>query len=638
MNVHSITKPAARKACQSFAFLDGIASPTDLRNMPRSALPQLSDELRQEIVQIVSQTGGHLGAGLGVIELTIALHYAFDTPQDKLIWDVSHQCYPHKVLTGRRAGMRRIRQGGGLSGFTSRKESAFDPFGAAHSSTAVSAALGYAAARDLEGGNNAVIAIVGDGAISGGMAYEGLNNLGAQRRRMIVVLNDNNMSIAPPSGALVDYFAKLRARMPEADQRAAAIDEHRLPSFVDEETLFDDLGLRYAGPFDGHNVDELVKVFEAARAYDGPLLLHVVTEKGKGYAPAASSDDKYHGVSKFDIETGQQHKGTAKAPSYTSVFAQALINEATADEKVVAVTAAMPSGTGLDRFGKAFPDRCFDAGIAEQHAVTFCAGLACEGFRPFAAIYSTFLQRAFDQIVHDVAIQRLPVRFAIDRAGMVGADGVTHQGSYDITYLACLPDFVVMAAANEVELVRMVATAAQIDDRPSAFRYPRGEATGLELPETAQPLEIGKGRIVREGTSVAILSYGARLAAALEAAGQLSRIGLSTTVADARFAKPIDDRLVARLVRDHAVVVTLEEGAIGGFSSQVMDSMRRQRMSDAMARIVPMYLPDAFIDHDAPALQVARAELDAKAIVMRVTDALRFDDVTLQPVRVVAAE
>ena len=638
MNVHSITKPAGRKACQSFELLDRINSPTDLRTLPRSALPQLSDELRQDIVEIVSQTGGHLGAGLGVIELTIALHYAFDTPRDKLIWDVSHQCYPHKVLTGRREGMRHVRQGGGLSGFTSRKESEFDPFGAAHSSTAVSAALGYAAARDLEGGDNAVVAIVGDGAISGGMAYEGLNNLGAHGRRMIVILNDNNMSIAPPSGALVDYFGKLRSAMPDAEQRVAAIAEQGLPSFGDEGTLFDDLGLRYAGPFDGHDVDELVTVFEAARAYDGPLLLHVVTEKGKGYAPAADSACKYHGVSKFDIDTGQQHKGAPKAPSYTSVFAQALINEASKDDKVVAVTAAMPSGTGLDKFGKAYPDRCFDAGIAEQHAVTFCAGLACEGYRPFAAIYSTFLQRAFDQIVHDVAIQSLPVRFAIDRAGMVGADGVTHQGSYDVTYLGCLPGFVLMAAANEVELVRMIATAVQIDDRPSAFRYPRGEATGLELPEVAEPLEIGKGHILTEGTSVAILSYGARLGAALDAAEQLGRIGLSTTVADARFAKPIDDRLVARLVRNHAVVVTLEEGAIGGFSSQVMDSMRRQRMSDAMARIVPMYLPDEFIDHDAPANQVARAELDARAIVMRVTDALRFDDVTLQPIRAAGAE
>ena len=639
MNIHSIDKPPSREASESHTFLNLINSPDELRKLPRTALPQISGELRQEILNIVSQTGGHLGAGLGVVELTVALHFAFDTPRDKLIWDVSHQCYPHKVLTGRREAMRRVRQRGGPSGFTSRKESQYDPFGAAHSSTSISAALGYAAARDLEGGDESVIAVIGDGALSGGMAYEGLNNLGAQQRRMIIVLNDNNMSIAPPSGALADYLTELRSRLPASVARKAAIAKEGLPTFAGERTLFDDLDVRYAGPFDGHDVDELVAVLEAARAYrDGPLLLHVMTEKGKGYKPAVESADRYHGVGKFDKKTGELFKGSAKAPSYTSVFAQALIKEAKVDEKVVAVTAAMPSGTGLDKFGEAFPERCFDAGIAEQHAVTFCAGLACQGFRPFAAIYSTFLQRAYDQLVHDVAIQCLPVRFAIDRAGMVGADGVTHQGSYDITYLGCLPGFVLMAAANEVELVRMIATAVQIDDRPSAFRYPRGEATGMELPEVAEPLEIGKGRIVKEGNSVAILSYGARLGAAVEAAEQLSRIGLSTTVADARFAKPIDDRLVASLIREHALVVTLEEGAIGGFSTQVIDSLRRQRMSDAVERLVPMYLPDEFIDHDAPASQVARAELDANAIVMRVTDALRFDDVILRPMTVGAAE
>ncbi len=605
-------------------LLAAIEGPADLRRLPRGELRALADQVRAEMIDIVSGTGGHLGAGLGVVELTVALHYVFETPDDKLIWDVSHQCYPHKILTGRREALRAVRKGGGPAGFTCRKESAFDPFGAAHSSTAISAALGFAAARDYAGRDNSIVAIVGDGAMSGGMAFEGLNNAGASGRRLVVVLNDNDMSIAPPSGALSTYLRELRAAMPDgAARRAALADGPGLPSFAPTRTLFEDLGFAYCGPFDGHDVDEMVDVLERARAHDGPILVHALTVKGKGYAPAEASADCYHGVATFDVATGEQKKAAPKAPSYTGVFAQSLIREADEDPRIVAITAAMPSGTGLDKFAAAHPGRCYDAGIAEQHAVTFCAGLAAEGYRPFAAIYSTFLQRAYDQIVHDVAIQRLPVRFAIDRAGMVGADGVTHQGAYDVAYLGCLPGFVLMAPADEAELVHMIATAARIDDRPSAVRFPRGEGTGVPLPERGRPLEIGRGRVLREGTDLAILSYGTRLADALVAARLLAEDGLSVTVADARFAKPIDDDLVRRLALEHPLLMVLEEGAIGGFSTQVVDSLVRQGLGDKAARLMPCHLPDRFIEHDAPVNQVAKAGLDGESLAERARLALR---------------
>ncbi|MDF1750353.1 MAG: 1-deoxy-D-xylulose-5-phosphate synthase [Alphaproteobacteria bacterium] len=620
-------------------LLDGIATPQDLRSHDRAQLPEISDALRNEVIDIVSETGGHLGAGLGVVELTVALHFTLDTPQDKIIWDVSHQCYPHKVLTGRRAAMRKIRKGGGLSGFTNRRESVFDPFGAAHSSTAISAGLGFATARDFKGENNHVVAIVGDGAITGGMAYEGLNNAGAQKRRLITILNDNNMSIAPPAGALQHFLTELRGHMPNQAARNAALKITQLPSFAPSATLFDDLGVHYAGPFDGHDVDEMVTVLEQAKAWrNGPVLIHVITEKGKGYAPAMESGCKYHGVSKFDITSGVQEKTVAKAPSYTSVFAKALIEEAKADDRICAISAAMPSGTGLDKFGKVFPDRTFDAGIAEQHAVTFCGGLACEGMKPFAAIYSTFLQRGYDQIVHDIAIQRLPVRFAIDRAGMVGADGVTHQGSYDIAYLGCLPGFVLMAPSDEAELMHMVATAAQIDDRPSAFRYPRGEGVGVPLPARGEVLPIGRGRIIQEGSTIALLSYGTRLQDALAAAEILDGLGFSTTVADARFAKPIDDELVACLFKEHAAVVSIEEGSSGGFASLVLDSIARQRLSVNTRNFAQMYLPDFFIDHDSQVNQIARAHLDATSIVARAIETLRPVDRRARLAQVEAGE
>jgi 1-deoxy-D-xylulose-5-phosphate synthase len=601
------------------SVLDQIQSPQDIRKLADGDMPRLARELRQDLLEIVSVTGGHLGAGLGVVELTVAIHRVFDTPQAKLIWDVSHQCYPHKILTGRRDRMRSIRQGGGLSGFTSRQESEFDPFGAAHSSTAMSAALGFATARDLNGDKFDVIAVVGDGALSGGMAYEALNNIGIQKRKVIVIINDNDMSIAPPAGALSDYLRELRNKLPSGAKRMATLKQRGLPSFAGQRTMFDDLGVTYAGPFDGHDVEEMIEVLTKARdEVDGPVVIHVLTEKGHGYAPAAASKDKYHGVEKFDVATGKQFKSAPKAPAYTAVFAKAMIAEAMKDPRIVAVTAAMPSGTGLDKFADAFPQRSFDVGIAEQHAVTFCAGLAAQGFKPFAAIYSTFLQRAYDQIVHDVAIQRLPVRFAIDRAGMVGADGVTHQGSYDLAYLGCLPGFVLMAPADEAELVHMIATAVAIDDRPSAVRFPRGEGRGVALPDHGEAFEIGRGRIVRGGSDVAILSYGTRLGCALEAADRLDQFGLSATVADARFAKPIDDSLVRTLVREHPLVLTLEEGSIGGFSAQVYDSLRRQALHVEAARVVPMYLPDVFIDHDKPIRQMSHAGLDSAAIVERV--------------------
>jgi 1-deoxy-D-xylulose-5-phosphate synthase len=620
-------------------LLDRVKEPADLRTLPRQELRQLADELRQETINAVSVTGGHLGAGLGVIELTVALHYVFDTPKDKLIWDVGHQAYPHKILTGRRDRIRTLRTGGGLSGFTKRAESEYDPFGAAHSSTSISAGLGFAVARDQKGETNNVVAVIGDGAMSAGMAYEAMNNAGAMNARLIVILNDNDMSIAPPVGAMSAYLSRLISSRPYQSFRRVAKQLSQLfPKPMEvaakraEEyargiamggTLFEELGFFYVGPIDGHNLEHLIPVLENARdAQNGPILVHVVTQKGKGYPPAEASADKYHGVVKFNVLTGEQSKGVAKAPQYTKVFAEALIAEAEKDKRVVAVTAAMPSGTGLDLFAKKFPDRCFDVGIAEQHGVTFCAGLAADGLKPFATIYSTFLQRAYDQVVHDVAIQSLPVRFAMDRAGLVGADGPTHAGSFDITYLATLPGFVVMAAADEVELMHMVATAAQIDDVPSAFRYPRGEGWGLERPKAGTPLEIGKGRVLREGTSIALLSFGTRLAECLTAAEKLAGYGLSATVADARFAKPLDQDLIRRLANEHEVLITIEEGAVGGFAAHVMQFLTWEGLLDQGLKLRPMILPDRFIDQDTPERMYEAAALDAKSIVTTALNAL----------------
>ena len=621
-------------------LLDTVDVPADIRRLRADQLRQLADELRQETISAVSVTGGHLGAGLGVVELTVALHYVFDTPKDRLIWDVGHQAYPHKIVTGRRSRIRTLRQEGGLSGFTRRAESEYDPFGAAHSSTSISAGLGMAVARDLAGKSNNVIAVIGDGALSAGMAYEAMNNAGALRSRMIVVLNDNDMSIAPPVGALSGHLSRLLSGRPYVTLRnlgrtfaeslpkplelAAKRAEEFARGFVAGGTLFDELGFYYVGPVDGHNLDHLLPVLKNARdsQLDKPILVHVVTKKGKGYAPAEASADKYHGVVKFDVVTGKQSKPVANAPQYTAVFAKALIAEAEADEKIVAVTAAMPSGTGLDKFAERFPERTFDVAIAEQHGVTFAAGLATEGFKPFTAIYSTFLQRAFDQVVHDVAIQKLPVRFAIDRAGLVGADGATHAGSFDVAYLGCLPDFVIMAAADEVELMNMVATAAQIDDRPSAFRYPRGEGVGMELPARGTPLEIGKGRVVREGTKIAILNFGARLQECLVAAEDLGAKGLSTTVADARFAKPLDTDLIRRLAREHEFLITIEEGSVGGFSSFVLQYLATSGLLDGGLKVRPMVLPDRFLDHAAPARQYEWAGLNAPQIVATALAAL----------------
>ena len=626
-------------------LLDTISEPADLRELEEKQLRQLADELRSEVVSAVSVTGGHLGAGLGVVELTVALHHVFETPRDRLIWDVGHQCYPHKVLTGRRDRIRTLRQSGGLSGFTSRKEGESDPFGAAHAATSISAGLGFAVGRDLLGRDNNVICVIGDGAMTAGMAYEAMNNAGAMDSRLIVILNDNDMSIAPPVGALSAHLSQLISsrpyqsmrhigkvvakRFPRSVETAARRAEEFARGMLTGGTLFEELGFFYVGPIDGHNLDHLLPVLKNARDadYEGPVLVHVVTQKGKGYEPAEKAADKYHGVAKFDVVTGVQAKPTPKAPAYQNVFAQGLIAEAEHDEKIVAITAAMPSGTGLNKFADRFPGRLFDVGIAEQHGVTFAAGLACEGLKPFAAIYSTFLQRAYDQVVHDVAIQSLPVRFAIDRAGMVGADGVTHQGSYDITYLGCLPGFVLMACADEVELMHMVATAAQIDDRPSALRYPRGEATGIEMPARGTPLEIGKGRVLREGTKVAILSYGTRLGAALAAADALAARGLSTTVADARFAKPLDEDLVRRLAGGHEVLITVEEGAIGGFAAFVLQFLARAGLLDGGLKIRPLTLPDFFIDHDKPERQIEIAGLDATHIVAAALQALGQDDV-----------
>ena len=623
-------------------LLDRILFPNDLKNLSAEQLKQLADELRTETVDAVAKTGGHLGAGLGVIELTVALHYVFDTPSDRLIWDVGHQSYPHKILTGRRDRIRTLRQGGGLSGFTKRAESDYDPFGAAHSSTSISAALGMAVARDLEGKKNNVVAVIGDGAMSAGMAYEAMNNAGARNERLIVILNDNDMSIAPPVGAMSAYLARLISGKTYRTLRdiGRQLAQH-LPKFFGEKagraeefargfwtggTLFEELGFYYVGPIDGHNLDHLLPVLRNVRdAEAGPILVHVVTQKGKGYAPAETSADKYHGVVKFDVATGAQAKSKSTAPQYTKVFGESLVKEACKDDKIVAITAAMPSGTGVDLFAKEFPNRSFDVGIAEQHAVTFAGGLAAEGYKPFAAIYSTFLQRAYDQVVHDIAIQGLPVRFAIDRAGLVGADGPTHAGAFDVTYLGCLPGFVLMAAADEAELVHMVATAVAIDDRPSALRYPRGEGLGVPMPDEGKPLEIGKGRIVQEGHKVALLSFGARLGECLKAAKELTALGLSATVADARFAKPLDVELVTRLAREHEVLVTIEEGAVGGFGAYVLQSLAEQGLLDQGLRIRCMMLPDRFIDQDSPAAMYAAAGLDAKAIVAKVFEALGKD-------------
>jgi 1-deoxy-D-xylulose-5-phosphate synthase len=602
-------------------------------------LKQIADELRAETISAVAVTGGHLGAGLGVVELTVALHYVFNTPTDKLIWDVGHQAYPHKILTGRRDRIRTLREGGGLSGFTKRAESPYDAFGAAHSSTSISAALGMAVARDLQGQSHNVVAVIGDGAMSAGMAYEAMNNAGAMNSRLIVVLNDNDMSIAPPVGAMSAYLARLISghtylslrdigkqlarHLPKIFERKAERAEEFARGFWTGGTLFEELGFYYVGPIDGHNLDHLLPVLKNVRdARHGPILVHVVTQKGKGYPPAEASSDKYHGVVKFDVATGKQAKSKANAPSYTKVFGESLVKEAAKDDRIVALTAAMPSGTGVDIFAKAFPDRAFDVGIAEQHAVTFAAGLAAEGYKPFCAIYSTFLQRAYDQIVHDVAIQRLPVRFAIDRAGLVGADGPTHAGSFDLAYLGCLPGFVLMAAADEAELVHMVATAAALDDRPSAFRYPRGDGVGVDMPEFGVPLEIGKGRIIREGSTVALLSLGTRLAECSRAAIDLAALGLSATVVDARFAKPLDTELILRLAREHEVLVTVEEGAVGGFGSHVLQLLAENGALDTGLKVRCMVLPDVFLDQDTPTAMYARAGLDSAGIVAKVFDAL----------------
>jgi len=622
------------------ALLDLVRDPADLRRFTAEQLLQLAAELRQETVRIVSITGGHLGASLGVVELTVALHYVFDTPRDRLIWDVGHQAYPHKILTGRRDRMLTLRQGGGLSGFAKRSESIYDPFGAGHTSTSISAALGMSVARDFRGDDNNVIAVIGDGAMSAGMAYEAMNNAGSMDSRLIVILNDNDMSIAPAVGAMSAYLSRLISSKPYRSIRhfaaevakkfprglstAARKAEEYARGLVTGGTLFEELGFYYVGPVDGHNLEHLLPVLENLRddREPGPVLLHVVTRKGHGYGPAERSADKYHGVGKFDVVTGEQVKAKANAPSYTGVFAKSLIREAEDDDRIVAITAAMPAGTGLDKFAERFPDRHFDVGIAEQHGVTFAAGLATEGYKPFAAIYSTFLQRAYDQVVHDVAIQKLPVRFAIDRAGLVGADGATHAGAFDLAYLCCLPGMVVMAAGDEADLVHMIATAAQIDDRPSAFRYPRGEGLGVEMPERGQPLPIGKGRILREGTKVALLSLGGRLGEAGNAAEELAARGLSTTVADARFAKPLDEDLIRRLAREHEVMITIEEGSVGGFGSHVMQLMALEGLLENGLKFRPMTLPDVFLDHDKPEVQYDRAGLTSRHIVSMALKAL----------------
>lgn len=616
----------------STPLLDTVSTPADTRALSIAQLRQLADELRAETIDAVSQTGGHLGAGLGVVELTVALHHVYETPRDILIWDVGHQAYPHKILTGRRDRIRTLRQGGGLSGFTKRAESAYDPFGAAHAATSISAALGFAAARDQKGDDNKVVAVIGDGSMSAGMAYEAMNNACETTKQLTVILNDNDMSIAPPVGGMSAYMARLVSGsgyrsirnlgksmakvLPKPMQEAARKAEEYARGMVTGGTFFEELGFYYVGPIDGHDMDALVHVLHNARnIVDKPVLVHVVTHKGKGYAPAEAAADKHHAVVKFDVVTGQQAKGQAIAPSYTKVFALELIKRAEIDPKIVAVTAAMPSGTGLDMFGDRFPERMFDVGIAEQHAVTFAAGMAADGMKPFAAIYSTFLQRGYDQVVHDVAIQRLPVRFAMDRAGLVGADGPTHAGSFDVGFMGALPGMILMGPADEAELARAIATAVEIDDRPSAFRYPRGEGVGVEIPALAEPFEIGKGRIVREGTAVAILSFGTRLAESLKAADMLAARGLSATVADARFAKPLDVDLVLRLAREHEALITVEEGSVGGFGSFVLQALAEHGALDRGLKVRTLVLPDVFQDHDKPDAMYAEAGLDAEGIV-----------------------
>jgi len=623
-------------------LLDRISVPADLKGLSVEQLGQLAEEVRAEMIDAVSTTGGHLGAGLGVVELTVALHHVFDTPADRVIWDVGHQCYPHKILTGRRDRIRTLRQGGGLSGFTNRAESDYDPFGAGHSSTSISAGLGMAVARDLSGGDNNVIAVIGDGAMSAGMAYEAMNNAGAMDSRLIVILNDNDMSIAPPTGAMSAYLSKLlsskpyvslrhlakemASRFPDPLHRAARRAEEYARGLVTGGTLFEEMGFYYVGPIDGHRVDHLVPVLRNVRDMgEGPVLIHCVTQKGKGYPPAEEAADKYHGVSKFNVVTGAQIKGKPNAPSYTATFAKALTGLAKEDDRIVAVTAAMPGGTGLDKFGQAFPDRTFDVGIAEQHAVTFCAGLASEGYRPFAAIYSTFLQRGYDQVVHDVAIQNLPVRFAIDRGGLVGADGATHQGAFDLAYLCCLPNMTVMAPSDEAELMHMVATAAAHDSGPIAFRYPRGEGVGCPLPEVPEVLPIGKGRVVREGRGVALVALGTVLHHCLAAADDLATQGFTPTVVDARFAKPIDTGLLRQLAADHDVLITVEEAAQGGFGAQVLRFLTDEGLMDGGLRVRTMTLPDEFIEHDTPEQQLERAGLTARHIAAKVRAVLGRD-------------
>lgn len=623
-------------------ILDRVNTPADMRDLDAEQLKQLANEVRAEVIDSVSVTGGHLGAGLGVVELTVAIHHVFDTPHDKLIWDVGHQCYPHKVLTGRKDRMRTIRQGGGLSGFTKQTESEYDDFGAGHAATSISAGLGMAVSSALQGTDRNVVAVIGDGSISAGMAYEAMNNAGAMDARLIVILNDNDMSIAPPVGAMSAHLARMVSsrgyrnfrgvakgiveKMPAPIKSTARKAEEYTRGMVTGGTWFEELGFYYVGPVDGHDLDHLLPVLKNAKAMkNGPVLVHVVTQKGKGYKPAEDAADKYHGVSKFNVVTGVQKKSVAKAPSYTKVFSDALITEAERDNKIVAITAAMPSGTGLNHFADKFPERCFDVGIAEQHAVTFAAGLAADGMKPFCTLYSTFLQRGYDQVVHDVAIQKLPVRFAIDRAGLVGADGPTHAGSFDIGFMGALPGMVSMAAADEIELARMVATSVAIDDRPSAFRFPRGEATGLVMPSKIEPLEIGKGRIVKEGSKIAILSLGTRLGEALQAAEDLDALGLSTTVADARFIKPLDKNLIRRLADEHEVLITIEEGAMGGFGAFVMNELAESGRLERGIKVRSMVLPDIFIDHDTPELMYKQAKLDASAIVEKVFEVIGCD-------------
>jgi len=624
------------------SLLDKVNYPSDLRKFNKNELNLLIKELRQELIDVVSTTGGHLGASLGVVELTVALHYVFDTPKDKLVWDVGHQAYPHKIITGRRDKIRTLRKGGGLSGFTKRSESEYDPFGAGHSSTSISSTLGMAVAKSLSKNLNHVIAVIGDGAMSAGLAYEAMNNAGAMKSKLIVILNDNDMSIARPVGAMSSYLARLLSGKTyfglretiksitskfskRFKDKAGKAEEFIKDIVTGGGTLFNELGFYYVGPIDGHNLDNLIKVLNNVKIlkHDGPILIHVVTKKGKGYKPAEDSRDKYHGVTKFDVVTGEQSKSKQNAPSYTKVFANTLIEHAENDTKIIGITGAMPSGTGMDVFGEKFPDRMFDVGIAEQHAVTFAAGLAAEGYKPFVAIYSTFLQRAYDQIVHDVAIQNLPVRFAIDRAGLVGADGSTHAGSFDVTYLSTLPNFVVMAASDETELVKMINTAVSINDRPIAFRYPRGNTSGMKLPKISEILEIGEGKIVKEGKKVAILNFGTRLLECLKAANQLDAKGISTTVADARFAKPLDQKLIMDLCSNHEVIITIEEGSIGGFGSHVFQMLSERGFFDKGLKIRSMILPDQFIDQDTPECMYKTAGLDAYAIEQKVLNTLK---------------